>query len=244
MPYRDLPATDASRTKALSAADKKLTGIQPSARLISAETAAALTIFIPKWEKEVSERADALGKQTAVTIALNAAGVKLRLVASHFFQVFQFGVARGIFSPSGRASYELSVNEETVPNLDSESDLLLWTDRIIKGDARRIANFGEPAMEMPTAAEVDAALSAYNTALALQTAAKDTLESEQSDVNLLRPEADKLIRDAWDEIEFSLRKLDPPTLRRRAREWGVFYALRPGEPEEPATETPATPTAP
>lgn len=238
MPYRDLPASDPTRSKAFTAVSKKLTGIEPSASLITAETAAALASFIPKWEQEISDRADALGKQTSITAALDAAGARLRLVASHFFQVYQFGVARGIFSPSGRASYELSINEETIPNLDAEDDLLFWADRIVKGDPRRVVNFAEPAMAMPSAAEVDAALRAYNAELTFQTAAKDTLESEQADVNLLRPEADKLIRDAWDEIEFSLRKNDPSTLRRRAREWGVFYALRPGEPEEPVTETP------
>ena len=127
------------------------------------------------------------------------------------------------------------MNEETVPLLDSEADLLLWADRLIKGDPRRVANFSEPSMAMPSAVEVSTALTAYNDELTLQTAAKDSLEGEQSDVNQLRPEADQLIRDVWDEVEFSLRQLDTPTLRRRAREWGVFYALRPGEPEEPAT---------
>lgn len=42
--------------------------------------------------------------------------------------------------------------------------------------------------------------------------------------------ADALIKDIWDEVEFALR--------RRAREWGVTYALRPGEPEETATPEP------
>jgi hypothetical protein len=88
-------------------------------------------------------------------------------------------------------------------------------------------------MAMPSAAEVATALATYNAELTVQTAAKDSLESEQSDVNQLRPEADQLIRDVWDEVEFALRQLETTTLRRRAREWGVFYALRPGEPEEP-----------
>jgi len=83
-----------------------------------------------------------------------------------------------------------------------------------------------------------------NTQLALQTTAKDALESEQADVNLLRPEADRIILDVWDEVEFALRRLEPSTLRRRAREWGVFYALRPGEPEEPTPADPDTPTTP
>ena len=235
MPFRQLPATDATRSQALASGLKKSTAVTGTARLINADTAARLVAFVPKWEKEIIERADALGKQTSVTTALNLAGDKLRTIVSHFIQVFQFGVARGVFSPSGRAVYDLSVNEETVPALASEADLLLWADRIIKGDARRVTNFSEPAMAMPSAADVDAALTAYNTELALQTAAKDSLESEQSDVNQLRPEADQLIRDVWDEVEFALRQLETTTLRRRAREWGVFYALRPGEPEEPVT---------
>ena len=41
-----------------------------------------------------------------------------------------------------------------------------------------------------------------------------------------------------------LRQLDPPSLLRRAREWGVTYALCPGEPEEPEPEEPSPPSAP
>ncbi len=235
MPFRQLPATDPARSQALSAGLKKSAAVTGPARPISADTATRLTTFVPIWEKEVTERADALGKQTSITTALNLAGDKLQMTVSHFIQVFQFGVARGVYSPSGRAVYDLSVNEETVPDLKSEADLLLWADRIVKGDPRRVANFSEPAMAMPSAADVDAMLTAYNTELTLQTAAKDSLESEQSDVSKLRPEADQLIRDVWDEVEFALRQLEAPTLRRRAREWGVYYALRPGEPDEPAT---------
>ncbi len=40
------------------------------------------------------------------------------------------------------------------------------------------------------------------------------------------------------------RQLDAPTLRRRAREWGVTYALLPGEPEEPDAGNPTEPAAP
>jgi hypothetical protein len=89
-------------------------------------------------------------------------------------------------------------------------------------------------MAMPAASEVGAALTAYETELTRQSAAKDALEGEQTDVNVLRPAADRLIKDIWDEVEFALRQHDAPAPRRRSREWGVFYALRPGEPEEPA----------
>ena len=161
MPFRRLPDTDATRGKALDAALKKSTATHESAHLISAGTAAALQTFCPQWQKETTDRADALGRQTAATSALDAAGQRLRTCASHFFQVFQLGVARGIYSPSGRAVFELSVNEETIPNLTTEADLLQWTDRIVKGDPRRVANFSELVMANPSAADVAAALTIY-----------------------------------------------------------------------------------
>jgi hypothetical protein len=245
MPFRQLPASDPTRTQALQGALKKWNSTTGAARLISAATGAALETLQPKWEKEVAERADAFGQQSASTLALSAAADKLRLLVSHFIQVYQMGIARGDFAAAGRAVYELSVNEETVPNLDAEAALLLWADRIVKGDPRRVAQFSEAPMTIPAASAVAAALQAYNVKLTAQTDAKDQLEAEQADVIALRSDADKLIRDVWDEVEFALRQLEAPTLRRRAREWGVVYAQRPGEPEEGSGETPEpAPTPP
>lgn len=243
MPYRALPDSDPTRTQALSAAIAKNAAVAPADRLISPATAAALADIAPRWEKETADRATALGQQTASTAVLATIGARLRMTVSHFIQVYQLGVARGVFSPSGRASYELNVNEETVPNLATEADLLLWADRIIKGETRRLANLTEPAMAMPAASQVADVLSDYQNELGRQTTAKDALDDEQQDVTDLRPEADRIIRDVWDEVEFALRRLDPPSLRRRAREWGVTYALRPGEPAEPEPPQPTPPPA-
>jgi hypothetical protein len=238
MPFRQLPASDPTRTQALTAALQKSAAVAPADRLISAATAATLTTFAANWQTQVAERADALGLQTASTAVLDGIAARLRMTVSHFIQVYQFGVARGVFSPSGRSSYELSVNEETVPSLATEADLLLWANRIVTGETRRTANFPtEPAMAMPSATDVSDALADYQNELAHQTTVKDAYDEEQADVAALRPAADALIKDIWDEVEFALRRLDPPSLRRRAREWGVFYALRPGEPEE-TTDTP------
>ena len=245
MPFRQLPASDPTRTQALDGALKKWQNTTGAARLITAATGTALETLQPQWEKEVAERADASGQQSASTLAVTQAADKLRMLISHFIQVYQFGIARGDFAAAGRAVYELSVNEETVPNLDTEAALVLWAGRIVKGDPRRVTQFSEAPMAMPAATAVAAALEAYHAKQAAQTAAKDQLEAEQADVIALRTEADKLIRDVWDEVEFALRQMEPPTLRRRAREWGVVYAQRPGEPQEADGETPTpAPAAP
>jgi len=50
------------------------------------------------------------------------------------------------------------MNEETLPETTMEADLLLWAARIVTGDPRRVSQFGEPAMALPSAAEVPTAL--------------------------------------------------------------------------------------
>ncbi len=103
MPYRALPDSDSSRSKAFCAASKKIRRRRAS----SPATAATLTALGPQWEKEIRDRSDALGGQSALTSAPDAACVRLRLVTSHFFQVYQLGVARGIFSPAATSLVSL-----------------------------------------------------------------------------------------------------------------------------------------
>ena len=57
-----------------------------------------------------------------------------------------------------------------------------------------------------------------------------------------RAGADELITDIWDEIEFKYRKDEPSAMRRKAREYGVVYVSRPGEPVEEGAQPPAPET--
>ena len=98
---------------------------------------------------------------------------------------------------------------------------------------------------MPTAAEVSAALAVFTTVRGQQSTAKDNTTTQQGDMANLREPVDALIRDMWDTIEFNLRTLDGPAKRRRAREWGVVYIPRAGEPADPTpVPTPAAPATP
>jgi len=105
--------------------------------------------------------------------------------------------------------------------------------RLIKGEAKRIAAGGMP-MTNPDIAEVQTAYNAFIVEHNKQSTAKDKYDSEQEDVEDMRPETDEFIlHDLWDEIEFTFRKEEPSSLRRKAREWGVVYVSRPEEePEE------------
>jgi len=120
---------------------------------------------------------------------------------------------------------------------------VLWGKNIITGDAERKGAGGEN-MENPNPQEVETVYNDYLVKSNLQSQAKDDYDKAQEAVATLRPQADALIKDLWDEIEYKFRKDEPSSLRRKAREYGVVYLTRPEEEEEEGeqpTEPPAEP---
>jgi hypothetical protein len=233
MPFRQLPQSDAQRTKAFEEAQKKLDSLNPTdVPAISSDTIAALTAFLPTWLQEVDERESALGVQVIATTAEDAQQARVAQFISHFIQVFNLAVARGKYAAGDRKHYHLEANQEEVPKLTQESDLTHWGGNLIRGEAARIAAGGVP-MQNPNIAAVEAEFNTWTALTEAQTNTKDTYEAEQKDVKNLRPDADSLILDIWDEVEFAFRREDAPNKRRKAREYGVVYVSRPGEePEE------------
>ena len=151
-------------------------------------------------------------------------------------------IERGKLDPSVRAHYKLPVSSATVPDINTEPDAQLWAANLADGEATRIAMGGVP-LAWPDIAEVTAAAAALNLARADQTNQKTAYDQMQEAVDTQRPVVDELIKDLWDTIEYNLRhEKDHPSLRRKAREWGVAYEGDTGE-EDPAAP-PADPAVP
>lgn len=245
MPFRRLPDTDAGRLQALEAAEAKAAIVDPGDLAFSAESKATLDTLLPLLRTEMQERGVALGAQVSATAALTAQRDRLKMWGSHFLQNLNFGIDRGVFQASDRAFYQIPTSQESLPAMSREADLLMWTQRIIDGEAARTAAGGS-AVLCPPVAEVSAERAAYVTLQADQSTKKDALDTEQEDVDALRPQADELILDIWDEVEFTYRKEPSASARDNAREYGVVYVTRPGEPSDPGQpgEPPAAPGAP
>ena len=96
-----------------------------------------------------------------------------------------------------------------------------------------------PALTWPAIAEVIAAALALQNNENLQSTAKDAFDAAQEAVASQRPAVDAWIKDAWDTIEFNLRADELSSLRRKAREWGVFF-----EGDEEVEPPPAPPAPP
>jgi hypothetical protein len=216
----------------MGAAKNKADVTDPADLAFGADTLTHLNTFLPQFAQEMQERGAALSAQAAATAVVNPARKALDMHIRHFIAVFNMGVDRGRYPATDRAHYQLPVDYNNLPDLGTDGKKLLWGSNIVSGDTARVNAGGQP-MENPTAAEVNTAMGNLTAALAAQSPAKDAYDKEQEDVENLRAEADELIADIWDEVLFTFRKDEAPSMRRKAREYGVVYRLDKNEEPSP-----------
>jgi len=181
MPYRRLPNTDIGRLFALDAAEFKANNTDPLNLAFSSATKTRLDTFLPNFRTQMGDRNEALAKQTAATLAATTAKQTQKMFNSHFIQVFNMGVLRGVHPASERAYFNLDVNTGYVPSMTNETDINNVADEIVDGEATRVAN-GGTAMANPSAAEVDAVHTDWDTKRATQSTERDQYDQELEDV--------------------------------------------------------------
>ena len=245
MPSRRLPKTDDQRSTALNTAFAKWGATAPADRAITAPDFATLSAQRDLWGPALTSRATALAAQVTATGAADPLLARVKMFVSHFIQVFNLAVARGVFPASARAFYGLDVSSDKVPPLDNRDDILRWVHQIVDGEAARLATANPgPPMAMPAVADVHDDLYFYLIAAAAQTSAKNANDTAEEAVATLRPTVDPAILDAWDDVENFYRHDDLSSLRRKAREWGVVYENAAAVPVPPPAPPAPAPPAP
>lgn len=219
---RYLPETSEDRQKALHLAENKRLSIPAAQNPLTANTTLRLTAILADYNTKTQAIVNARLAYSSGTPQKDGAGNTLRTFISHFIQVFNLGVARGKYPAAHRSAYELPIDSAALPELTSDSDLLLWANRIVTGDATRLANGGLP-MTNPDAAEVDAAKGIFNALFTNQSNLKDALDNAQEALDGILDEADKVIRKVWDELETHYNEETDESRRENMREWGVVY---------------------
>ncbi len=219
---RRLPQSDDGRYKALTNALNRKNSVAPADMAITAATIVRLDVIQPEFKSGMQERGNALVAQSSSTSQVDTARDEAKLYISHFIQVFNLGVKRNVYPASARAYYQLDVNSDAVPSLSTEADILIWGQRLQDGDVSR-TGAGGAAMSNPTIAEVNAKVADFNTKNQAQGLKKTAFDNAQEAVAGMRPEADKVIKKVWDEVETFYNEEPAPSMRRRAREWGVVY---------------------
>lgn len=230
MPFRKLPNTDAGRVAALDALIRKADAVPEAARPYPGNLHTQAVALLAGFKLALQQLAAALSEQTSATARASRDFEALQMTASHYFQVLNLAIVRGVVPRSARAHYGLDVSSATLPPLDTHADVTFWAANVVRGEAARLlADPSAIPMAMPTAADVQAAATLYATSTGARSLAKDAYDKRQEDVAALRPVADPLIREIWDHIEFAHRTDPAPSRRRKCREWGITYVNRRGE---------------
>jgi hypothetical protein len=235
MPYRRLPNTDSARLRVLKAAYKKCEGFPPSEIPINQNTFNELRTVYPEFEQAMINQIASQQNQVSKNKGYSELYRKAKLYISHFIQVMNFAIMRGDLQPKARTFFGIEINDKRVPGLQTEKEVLDWGERIIKGEAERIANGGNP-LTNPTVAVVRVRYEQFLNAYRSQKSLQITTQRANEKISALRSKVDTVILHVWDEIENHFDHLSPDQKRDKSAEYGIVYYLRANEKEDATNE--------
>ena len=231
MPYRRLPNTDNSRLKALLKTYHKGKDIPPFKLAFSQSTYQRIVSFLPGFEKKILQQKAALSRQIERNKDYHMLLKKAKLYISHFIQVVNMAIQRGEISSSILDYYNLNGYAKKLPPLNSEEEIIKWGEILIEGETQRIRK-GMSPITNPTIAVVkvryEKFMDAYHNQKNLQQVNNRCLK-ELAD---LRPVADDIILQTWNEVEESFKDLPDDLRREKAMEYGLVYVFRKNELSE------------
>lgn len=219
---RVLPETIDSRQEALSLAKNKLDSLPVGTNPLSAATTTRLNASVADFIAKVQAVATAAFAYNGNTVLKESTQASCLMFTSHFIQVFNFGVKRGVYTAAQRDFFNLPIGSDALPDMAKTADLLLWSGRVVDGDPLRVTA-GGAAMSNPTTAQVDTALTAFTGAFTDQSNLKDALDLAQEALEGILVETDKVIKKVWDELETFYNEEGDESRRDNCREWGVVY---------------------
>lgn len=229
MPTRRLPRNNSERSNALNRAKERIDQIPPPAEVpYRPDTVARLNLMQDDYASKRTTATTALSLQTEATMLVNQTRTLAGYFIADMLEAMQRAVRRGTFTASARAYYQLPVGESHIPQMRTESEVLEWGKKTIDGETARVAA-GGAAITFPDLTEVEAAYNAFKTANLQQADRKTEYDNAQHAIATANEDVDKLILKLWNETETFFDEGDKPSMRRKAREWGVVYVPSKGE---------------
>ncbi len=219
---RRLPRADEERTVAINKAKQELGTVIPAEITVTNATKVRLLAMYLAWKGANDNIQIAEFAKTTATALVESTKETAAMFIRHFIMVFNMGVERGVYTAEQRTFFYLDVANDALPAIVSEADITLWGNRIIDGDALRVAA-GGAAMSNPTAAEVATAFGNFNTANIDQEVKTADFKAKLLVRTNLREDADAVILKVWDETETFYNELPAETKRDKCRPWGIVY---------------------
>lgn len=227
MPYRRLPKTDQARIRTLQQAINSSVQNGIYTNVLSYNTYYKAKNFLQKFSKEVDVYKKCTVEQSSKrgNEKFESALKRARMYVSHFIQVLSMSIVREEIPRSKRPYYGLPEDEDTIPNLFSESAVLEWGAKIIEGESRRQREGGVPIYN-PTMARVKVIYDLYKEMYDRQQYLRTRTAAALKNIAEMRDEGDEIIYEVWSEIENAFAEFSPEEKVRKCAEYGVIYYTR------------------
>lgn len=225
MPYRRLPNTDLARLRAMQTALKKYEELGDGAVPYSFKTVSAIGTFLPRFETAIQNYKQSLASQTQNNERYQYLTATARMYISHFIQVLNLACIRGEIKPDRKTFYRLLPNDNSVPDLSSDSLVFEWGKNIIDGEVERQRLGGAPIYN-PAIGKVKVHYDQFKDAFQERKVYRKNTERHLEMVQNLRSDADKIILDLWNQIEGGFANLGTEKMQEKSKEFGVVYYLR------------------
>ena len=228
MPYRRLPKTNNARLLALRTAVEQDNKLPFNQRVMSPKLYNEAKVFTNNFEQKLLHYQNKLTTRIDASKHYQRTLNQARMYISHFIQVLNLAVIRGEINNGNRMLYGLPENENNVPNLNSEENVLFWGAKIIEGEQLRIQNGGIPIYN-PAINKVRVHYDIFKENYTSQQLYKSTTNRSREDFTALLTEADRIILEIWNTVEEYFKNELPQMRYKLCCEYGIVYYFRDNE---------------
>lgn len=235
MPYRRLPNTDVARLRAIEAGLDIGKRVALKKLAFSQQTLENIQTFYPLFLGAIRQLNISKQNQFDRSKEYSEVFRKAKLYLSHFLQVVNFAILRGEMKPNVIEYYGLKVNSKAAPPMNLEAHILMWGERIIDGEQKRVAKGGSPIYS-PSIALVKVHYEEFIEAYRHQKMLQNITNRASMRVAELREQADQMIQEMWNEVEEKFSNLSDDEKREKAAEYGIVYVFRTSELQKTETD--------
>lgn len=228
MPYRRLPNTDLARIYALQKA-VEMEGYREKGELVlSYQTTQDAQQFLTKFQRAHRKYQQCYDLHSNSSKTYRKELQMARLYLSHFIQVMNMAIMRGELRKEIKAAYGLPIDNFNNPDLNSETAVQEWGERIIKAEEERTLKGGVPIYN-PTIAKVKVHWGVFNDHLYNQRILRANAAKALEEVAEMRSQADDIILDIWNQVEHVYESLPIEARMEKCKPFGLIYYYRTSE---------------
>ena len=224
MYLKRVPETDEGKIRALQAAvdREELNGDQEI--ILSAEEIEELRLFITSYESARFVLKQTIKDSAKAQTEYSELFRNAQMYVSHFIQVLQMTVIRNELKPEVLIEdYGFESGKELeLPDLSTEDMIIYWGEKVIQGEAKRMARGGYPLYN-PAIAKVKVHYELFLDVVHSTKIYKQNVVRQQAVLYELQKKAESMIRDIWSRVEEKYGNLSLQELSEVYQSYKISY---------------------